>query len=183
MAKLSQAALGGALTSRVSSRPPPSVAANPGPTWNSPLDLRGTVSNTSLETEPNPPRAKKKCRKCTSRVFSLKPHLCLSGPLLNVASCPQPRQRGASLEAGPVCVRLTHGRGAGPRSPHPPAKPWPPCVGFTMFKWKIKCSTQKHFSNDILRKNEITENQGGKFKWCDPQATYIHIYIFFQRIP
>lgn len=48
-----------------------------------------------------------------------------------------------------------------------------------MSEWKTKCSTQKHFSKDILRKNEITEKQGGKFKWCDPKQRF----FFFLKNP
>ena len=47
-------------------------------------------------------------------------------------------------------------------------------------EWKTKCSTQKHFSKDILRKNEITEKQGGKFKWCDPKQRF---FFFFKESP
>lgn len=123
----------------------------------------------SLKTEPNPVCFKKKKRKKDRKFTSP------SGFLLQTTSLPlgtPQHRRGRPWGPLPVCGRLTHRPRDGPRSPTLPPSLGPPCVGFTMFKWKIECSTQKHFSNDILRKNEITENQGGKFKWCDPQATF-----------
>lgn len=41
--------------------------------------------------------------------------------------------------------------------------------GFHHVQMENKTFDSKTLSSDILRKNEITENQGGIFKQCDPE--------------